>query len=446
MILGPEGMGISQLFVSSTNTMKQAASCGLPMSIVREVAAARDSATADFDMATVVAVARRAVKYTTALAVVVCIACSLLLSRATFNSDAYMWSYVALSLMMVFAVLGDGEMAILQGLHRVKSLSKSSLVGAVTGLVAGVPLYYFFGYRGIVPAMIVQAFTMWAFYRINTRREAMARVAVPAEVRRVIMRRIFSLGVVLMAGSVLTTLVAYLVNMWIRARGSVDDVGLYQAANTIAGQYIAVVFSAMSLDYFPRLSAVVSDNAKMATVVNRQFDLVGLLMAPISIAIVLTAPVLIRVLTSEQFMSIVPLVRWMALGLFLRAMAYPMGYIAFAKGNKRLYFYLEGVWGSIEMLVVSCLCYWVCGLTGLGIAVVIIHALDVVVYYVVNHRAYGYSIDRATLRLMVMLFVPVLLAFLATYIPDEVLSYAVITVLLVTSCIGAFIGIRHRLR
>jgi O-antigen/teichoic acid export membrane protein len=98
------------------------------------------------------------------------------------------------------------------------------------------------------------------------------------------------------------------------------------------------------------------------------------------------------------------------------------------------------------MLVVSCLCYWVCGLTGLGIAVVIIHALDVVVYYVVNHRAYGYSIDRATLRLMVMLFVPVLLAFLATYIPDEVLSYAVITVLLVTSCIGAFIGIRHRLR
>jgi O-antigen/teichoic acid export membrane protein len=272
------------------------------------------------------------VKYTTALAVVVCIACSLLLSRATFNSDAYMWSYVALSLMMVFAVLGDGEMAILQGLHRVKSLSKSSLVGAVTGLVAGVPLYYFFGYRGIVPAMIVQAFTMWAFYRINTRREAMARVAVPAEVRRVIMRRIFSLGVVLMAGSVLTTLVAYLVNMWIRARGSVDDVGLYQAANTIAGQYIAVVFSAMSLDYFPRLSAVVSDNAKMATVVNRQFDLVGLLMAPISIAIVLTAPVLIRVLTSEQFMSIVPLVRWMALGLFLRAMAYPMGYISTSKG------------------------------------------------------------------------------------------------------------------
>lgn len=30
LLLGPEGMGISQLLVSSTNTLKQVASCGLP--------------------------------------------------------------------------------------------------------------------------------------------------------------------------------------------------------------------------------------------------------------------------------------------------------------------------------------------------------------------------------------------------------------------------------
>jgi O-antigen/teichoic acid export membrane protein len=294
--------------------------------------------------------------------------------------------------------------------------------------------------------MIVQAFTMWLFYRINMQRVDVPRVAVPVEVRRAITKRIFSLGVVLMAGTVLTTLVAYLVNMWIRALGSVDDVGLYQAANTIAGQYIGVVFTAMSLDYFPRLSAVISDNSRMTTVVNRQFDLVGLIVAPLSIVIVLTAPVLIRVLTSEQFMPVVPLVRWMALGLFLRAMAYPMGYIAFAKGNKRLYFYLEGVWGCSVMLIVSCLCYWLWGLTGLGIGVVIIHATDVVVYYLVNRRAYGYRIDRATFRLMVKLFVPVLLAFLATYIPNPLVSYGAISLLLAATCVGTFIGIRHRLR
>ena len=77
---GPEGMGISQLPVSSTNTLKQVASCGLPLSIVREVAAARgaDDSTepTTLDVATVVSVARRVVRYTALGAMLLCIVCS----------------------------------------------------------------------------------------------------------------------------------------------------------------------------------------------------------------------------------------------------------------------------------------------------------------------------------------------------------------------------------
>lgn len=364
LLLGPEGMGISQLLVSSTNTLKQVASCGLPLSIVREVAAARgaDDSTepTTLDVATVVSVARRVVRYTALGAMLLCIVCSGLLSRITFDNNMYTWSFAALSVMMLFSVLSDGEMSLLQGLHEVKRLSKASLVGALVGLVAGVPLYWVFGYGGIVPAMIILAVATWAFYRYNMRRALPAgttTVSVPHSLQWAIARRMLSLGVVLMAGTVLTTLVGYLVNMWVRALGSVGDVGLFQAANTIAGQYVAVVFTAMSLDYFPRLSAAISDNARMTVIVNRQFDLVGLVIAPLAIALMLTAPLLIRVLTSEEFMAVVPLVRWMALGLFLRAMAYPLGYISFAKGDKKLYFCLEGVFGCSVMLVANCLCY-----------------------------------------------------------------------------------------
>ena len=53
--------------------------------------------------------------------------------------------------MMLFSVLSDGEMSLLQGLHEVKRLSKASLVGALVGLVAGVPLYWVFGYGGNSP-------------------------------------------------------------------------------------------------------------------------------------------------------------------------------------------------------------------------------------------------------------------------------------------------------
>lgn len=447
LLLGPEGMGISQLLVSSTNTLKQAASFGLPYSIVREVAATRDDKS-PLDTATVVAVARRVVRVTALFAMLLCAACSMLLSRITFDNDLYTWSFVALSVMMLFSVLSDGEMSLLQGLHEVKRLSKASLVGAVTGLVAGVPLYYFFGYGGIVPAMIILAVATWAFYACNMRKAmpSIRPMAIPRSLQWAIARRMLSLGVVLMAGTVLTTLVGYLINMWVRAQGGVEDVGLFQAANTIAGQYVGVVFAAMSLDYFPRLSAAISDNGRMTMIVNRQFDLVGLIMAPLAIALMLTAPLLIRLLTSEAFMGVVPLVRWMALGLFMRAMAYPMGYIAFAKGNKRLYFCLEGVFGCSVMLLVNCLCYWLWGLVGLGIGVVVVHTVDVVAYYVVNHRAYGYTIDRTTLRLMLLLFLPVLLSFLATLLPDTAIGYAVMTLLLIVTSVASWRAIRARLR
>ncbi len=46
-------------------------------------------------------------------------------------------------------------------------LSKASIVGALTGLFAGVPLYYFFGTRGIVPAMILFAAVNLIFYHWN---------------------------------------------------------------------------------------------------------------------------------------------------------------------------------------------------------------------------------------------------------------------------------------
>lgn len=447
LLLGPEGMGISQLLVSSTNTLKQAASFGLPLSIVREVAATRDEES-PVDTATVVSVARGVVRVTALFAMFLCAACSMLLSRITFDNDLYTWSFVALSVMMLFSVLSDGEMSLLQGLHEVKRLSKASLVGAVTGLVAGVPLYYFFGYGGIVPAMIILAVATWAFYACNMRK-AMPNIrpmAIPRALQWTIAWRMLSLGVVLMAGTVLTTLVGYLINMWVRAQGGVEDVGLFQAANTIAGQYVGVVFAAMSLDYFPRLSAAISDNGRMTMIVNRQFDLVGLIMAPLAIALMLTAPLLIRVLTSEAFMGVVPLVRWMALGLFMRAMAYPMGYIAFAKGNKRLYFCLEGVFGCSVMLLVNCLCYWLWGLVGLGIGVVVVHTVDVAAYYVVNHRAYGYTIDRGTLRLMLLLFLPVLLSFLATLLPDTAIGYAVMTLLLIVTSAASWRAIRAQLR
>lgn len=152
ILLGPAGMGVAALYTTTANTLQQFASLGLNLAVVKEVAANRDERQ---KISTVFAVARRLIVMSALLGACVCLLFSPLLSRWTFGDDAHTFGFMLLAVMVFFAISSAGEMSLLQGMHEVKRLSKASIVGGLTGLFVGVPLYYFFGTGGIVPAMIV---------------------------------------------------------------------------------------------------------------------------------------------------------------------------------------------------------------------------------------------------------------------------------------------------
>lgn len=428
MLLGPEGMGISSLLTSSSNTIQQLASLGIPTAIVKEISGSEEE---EETRNAVIATARKAVAATALTGTLLCIALSALLSRWTFGNEAFTWQYMLLGIAVLFGILSTGEMSVLQGLHRVKRLSWASVVGAATGLAIGVPLYYFFGNDGIVPGMIAVSLASFIFYRVSTRKEV-GRIdaRISRLVRRDIYRRLFTLGFVLMAGSLIGTLVTYLSNAFIRYIGGVDDVGYFQAANSMTNQYAGVIFAAMSVDYFPRLVAVASDNAKVCEIVNRQTEIVALIMAPLMILLMLSAPLVIRILLTETFEIIVPLIRWLSVGLFLRALTYPLGYIAFAKDNKRLFFILEGIVGNALYLTTNCVCYYVWGLTGLGAAMCITYIISLAIYSIVNNRYYSYRITRSSLSAILPSATITTTAFAATFLLSGTPYYIIMGALL----------------
>lgn len=281
LFLGPDGMGVSALLTSATGTVQQFGSLGLNLAIVKEVAANRDRPETT---ATVLGVAKKLIYATALLGASVCIILSVPLNAFTFGSSEGnpVW-FVFLSLMVFFSIAGSGQMAILQGMHAVKRLSVSSLVGATAGLVFGVPLYWLYGTDGIVPAMIILAFTTFVFYLISVRRELGGDKGNPRLVwseHGALVKKLISLGMVLMAATLIGTITHYGIATFLRAFGSVETVGLYQAANSVTNQYVGMIISAMSLDYFPRLSAVAADNRKVAEIANRQTEIVAFLTTP----------------------------------------------------------------------------------------------------------------------------------------------------------------------
>lgn len=444
MLLGPAGMGISALFASSAATLQRFSSLGLNLAIVKETSSQADDQEA---LAAVLAAARRLIRATALAGALLCVLFSSVLSRITFGSDAMSSQFILLGLVVGLSVAYNGKLSVLQGLQEVKRISLASLVGGISGLVFGVPLYFFFGNDGIVPAMAVLALTMYIFYSVSLSRSVkLPSVKFVWSSHKHLIKTLVVLGLLMMSNDVLLSLVQYLINIFIKMDGSTDAVGFYQAANSITNQYSGMVFAAMAMDFFPRLSKVVSDNGAMREVVNRQSEIVALIMAPASGLLILTAPLVIRLLLTGEFLPVVPLMRWMGLGILIRALTFPMGYIAFAKGNRRVFFWMEGILCNGLTLIYSCIFYHFYGLMGLGYALVADNFTCLLIYYAFNHRLYNYSFDRDTAIYYAAALISGVAVFAASYISSSVLSYSLMSIVLSVTVVWSAITLKRKIR
>ena len=445
MFLGPEGMGITSLFTSASMPIQQFSSLGLNLAIVKEIASNPEDPES---RKKAFAAARRLISLTAIFGTLICFFASPWLSKASFGTDAYTWQFMLLSISIYFAVGGSGRLAMLQGLHEVKRLSKASLTGGLTGLFVGVPLYYFFGDKGIVPAIIATTLSTYIFYTFNLQRAEgnPGRVEFIWQEHRPFVKRLILTGLILMASDLIGSMCTYGSNVYVRTLAGTVTLGLFQAANSLTNQYSGMVFTAMSLDYFPRLTATAHDNEKMRSVVNRQTEIVSLLIAPAAILLIITSPLAIRLLFTEKFLPAVELMRWLGLGVTLKALMFPMGYIAFAKDDRRLFFWLEGVYGNLLTLIASCGMFSLFGLNGLGYGVVLDCTICFLTYYIINHRKYGYTLDRGAWLGCFYAIASVGTAFLASFLPGEISGYICMGSVLLATIIISFRGIRQRIK
>ena len=441
LFLGPNGMGISSLYNVAGNTLCQFASLGLNLAIVKEIAVNKENKES---LAKIVTLSRKLILCTAILGAFICIIFSPLLSKLTFGTTGYTMGFIALSIMVFFTVLGGGEMSILQGLHYVKPLSFASLIGASVGLIAGVPLYYFYGIGGIVPAMIILSVSMFVFYYYSIRRNIkFDKIKIIIKENKESIKNLISMGLTLLAGAMMGTVANYVLNNIIRIFGSIENVGLFQAANSIANQYVGMIFTAMALDYFPRLTAVSNDNTKMRVVVNRQIEVVLTLIAPIVCLLILTSPLIIQLLLTDSFYPILPLMRWMGIGIIFRALSFPMGYISFSKGNKKLFLWTEGILGNTFNLIIGGTMYYIFGLIGLGISIVVVYIIMNILYYLTNYHYYNYSIDLRILKdSFIFIFLPILV-FVGSFIKIIWLSYFIMGVMSIFMCFISFRKLRR---
>ena len=407
VILGPSGMGIIGVYNTTINFIKTGAGLGVSQSAVRDVSEANGCGDRERFSRTI-SLTNRIVWITAMLGLIVTLSLSPLLSKWGFGNASYTWAFVLLSFAVAADIFADNQLAILKGMRQLRSLAKASIIGSIAALVTGVPLFYLLGERGIVPSIILSAFTATAVSFLYVRKIPYERVSLTINETFHEGRSMLTMGISLMMVSFLAVVSNYVMIAFLRARGGLDVIGFYTAGSTIITSYFGIVINAMTTDYYPRISAINKDDKQLQIAVNQQTEVGLLLVFPLAILFLYLSRIIIRILYSSEFASVVDYTDYAMLGTIIMIASRCMSMVLLAKQNSKVFLSIS-VTMRILILLLSIVLFMLWGIRGLGIAYLTYGIIDLFVAMYFMNRLYRIRfVSRNIINLSVIIIFCVL--------------------------------------
>jgi antigen flippase len=398
MVLGPAGFGLMGVYTSIADLARSLAEMGINSSGVRQIAESAGSGDSARLVRTVV-VLRRVAIVLGLIGALLLITLAFPISHLTFGSSAEAGGVALLSAAVFLRLVSDGQGALLQGMRRIGDMARIGVLGALLGTLASVPIVYALGKEGVVVALVAIAaasalVSWWTVRRIPL--PSAAPTMTVAEVRKEV-SAMLGLGLAFMASGFLMMGAAYAVRLLIVRHDGLVSAGLYQAAWTIGGLYVGFVLQAMGADFYPRLVEASKNNPECNRLVNEQAQ-VSLLLAGCGVLATLTfAPWIFKLLYSGAFEAGTEVLRWIVLGMAMRVVTWPMGYILVAKGAQTLFVATDLAWavGNIGLTWIGVRLF---GLPGAGMAFFGSYVLHLLIVYPAARRLSGFRWSAVNLR------------------------------------------------
>jgi PST family polysaccharide transporter len=246
---------------------------------------------------------------------------------------------------------------------------------------------------------------------------------------------LLKLGLVFTSTTLMALGTMYLVRVIILRYLGLGAAGMYQAAIALSSVYVGFILDAMGRDFYPRLTAMSQDNNECTSLINKQME-VGLLIAiPGILATMTFAPVVIAFFYSAKFTPAYDVLKWQMLGLGLRVVSWPMGFLLIAKGNGRTFFWTELVTNCVHLCFI-----WIgiqyFGLIGTGMGFFGMYVFYCILIFWVGKINYKFTLSPDHIRLGAIIITATGIVFLTPYLLSEKMSLLINIV--ITTGIGLY--------
>ena len=444
VLLGPAGMGVSGLLNSTTALIAGLTNFGLSTSAIKNIAAAK----ADGDeekVGRVIGVFRRLVWATGLLGALTTLFLSNFLSKITFGNSNYAWAFSVLSITLLINQISAGQSLLLRAMRQIKLMAKSSMIGSALGLLTTIPLYYFYGIRGIVPAIIIAAFTSLFLTWYFASKIYFKKVNVNFSDIKIEGKDMLTMGFMISLSGIITLVFSYFVRIFISNFGSIDDVGLYNAGFTIINTYVGMIFTAMATDYYPKLCSIIHDIDETNKTINQQAEIATIILSPIILGFIVFIKWIIFLLYSEAFIPINQMILFAAAGMLFKALSWAIAFVFLAKSAGKLFFWNELI-TNIYMLVLNLVGYYWYGLTGLGVSFLVSYILYAIQVYLVSKSLFKFRIDSELLKMFFVNLGFTVLCLLTVFLIKSIyFIYSIGSILIISSSIYNFYKLDKRM-
>ncbi|HCO67860.1 MAG TPA: O-antigen flippase [Dysgonomonas sp.] len=434
--LGTAGIGLISIFQNIIDLIKSVSGIGIETGGVREIASVSQSGNKEIVIRNISLIDRISL-ILAVFGFLLSIIFSYPISIWAFGSGAYTLHILFLSVCVFFSLLGAGQMVVLHGLRKIGYMVKATVISTALGLVATLPLYYFFREKAIIPAFIIGSILLF-FFTYHYRRKLNLQT-IPVSSREIIQKgiTIFRLGFYIVISSILTLVGYFLIRAFLTDNLGLSSVGLYQAVWSVTGVSVMLILRSMGSDFYPRLCSIIQDKNASIKLINEQSYIVLIIAVPIIIALLLLSKIILTLLYSSQFAGGSSMMNWQVLGTFFKVLSWPLGFILLAKGKGRLYFISEMLF-LVSYLAFTYLLYDKFYLESAGIAYFLAYIVYLFIVLIWGQRLCSFRWTKENLLIGFISFILVLLAFCIVQYSSEYIIIAGIPIFIMSVLFSVF--------
>lgn len=431
IFLGTLGVGLIASFTTIQTLMSSFAGFGLQGSAVRQIA----SADSNSDQITIIRIyisLKRICFFAGLLGAGCIVFLSPLISQITFGNHEYVSDIAFLGSVIFFINLSTPNIAVLQGKRLIGNIAKLNIVSSILGTIAAIILYSIMGFKGIIPSIIAIAIIHYVISEYFFSKIKMEKVKSIPTIRETYLdlKSMAHLGLAFTISGLVNAILSYGTVALIMRHEGPQQVGVYSAAFVLSGFLVNFVLSSMGTDYYPRLSSCIKDKITAVRIINEQTQIGIFLSLPGVLTTYLFANILIVIAYSPSFLGATFLVQVFLLGVFARVISWPLGYVVLARGEAFLFFTIELILTSIQLLIVHLFLEYF-GLYIVAWAFVATSILNIVIEYKIASIRIGFKYSQKSMKVMIIAFFSLLFTIIVTYQLRDNISFYLLGFLIV---------------